>query len=100
MTKRHSLMLALASTALVAGLAGEVLAQSVDFSKADTVGNDFVAWIRGNLATVIFTVAFVLTGFLAAFNRISWLWVLLVVVGAFLTFGAPGFVAGLRSAFS
>ena len=100
MTNRHFLMLVLASAALTAGVASDALAQSVDFSKADTIGNDFVAWIRGNLATVVFTVAFVLTGFLAAFNRISWLWVLLVVVGAFLTFGAPTFVSSLRSAFS
>ena len=98
MTNRHFLMLALGCAALASGVAGDALAQSVDFSKADTIGNDFVAWIRGNLATVVFTVAFVLTGFLAAFNRISWLWVLLVVVGAFLVFGAPTFVSSLRSA--
>lgn len=102
MTNRQSLLLALVSAAVVTSLAGDAFAQAgsgVDFSKADTVGNSFVTWIRGNLATVVFTVAFVLTGFLAAFNRISWLWVLLVVVGAFLVFGAPAFVTSLRSAF-
>lgn len=101
MTKRHPLMLALAASVLVAGIAGDALAQSaVDFSKADTVGTSFTPWIRGNIATVFFTVALVLAGFAAAFNKISWMWVLMIAVGAFLVFGAPSFVADLRSVFS
>lgn len=101
MTKRHSLMLAVAASALVTGIAGDALAQSaVDFSKADTVGTGFTTWIRGNIATVFFTVALVLAGFAAAFNKISWMWVLMIAVGAFLVFGAPSFVADLRSVFS
>ena len=101
MTKRHFLVLALAASVLVAGIAGDALAQSaVDFSKADTVGTGFTTWIRGNIATVFFTVALVLAGFAAAFNKISWMWVLMIAVGAFLVFGAPSFVADLRSVFS
>lgn len=101
MTKRHSLMLALAALALATGVAGDALAQSaVDFSKADTVGTGFTTWLRGNIATVFFTVALVLAGFAAAFNKISWMWVLMIAVGAFLVFGAPSFVADLRSVFS
>ena len=101
MTKRHSFMLALASAALVAGVAGDAVAQSgVDFSKADTVGTSFVTWLRGNIATVFFTVAIVLAGFAAAFNKISWMWVLMIAVGALLVFGAPGFVADMKSVFS
>ena len=65
-----------------------------------TVGNDFVTWIRGNIATVFFTVAIVLAGFAAAFNKISWMWVLMIAVGALLVFGAPGFVADLKAVFS
>ena len=49
---------------------------------------------------MFFTVAFVLAGFAAAFNKISWMWVLMIAVGAFLVFGAPGFVADLKSVFS
>lgn len=95
------LMPFLLTALLVTALAGEALAQSgVDFSKADTVGNDFVTWIRGNIATVFFTVAIVLAGFAAAFNKISWMWVLMIAVGAFLVFGAPGFVADLKASFS
>lgn len=101
MTKRHSFMLALASAALVPGVAGDAVAQSgVDFSKADTVGTSFVTWLRGNIATVFFTVAIVLAGFAAAFNKISWMWVLMIAVGALLVFGAPGFVADMKSVFS
>lgn len=101
MTNKHSLMLAFAAAFLVTGIAGDALAQSaVDFSKADTVGTGFTTWIRGNIATVFFTVALVLAGFAAAFNKISWMWVLMIAVGAFLVFGAPSFVADLRSVFS
>ena len=82
------LMPALLAALLVTVVAGDALAQSgVDFSKADTVGNDFVAWIRGNIATVFFTVALVLAGFAAAFNKISWMWVLMIAVGALLEGG-------------
>lgn len=84
---------------LAAVMAGEVAAQSVDFSKADDVGTSFVTWIRGNIATVFFTVALVLAGFAAAFNRISWMWVLMIAVGALFVFGAPGIVADLKAAF-
>lgn len=86
---------------LMTAVAGDAVAQSgVDFSKADTLGNDFVTWIRGNIATVFFTVAIVLAGFAAAFNKISWMWVLMIAVGALLVFGAPGFVADLKAVFS
>ena len=95
------LIAALVAALLATALAGDALAQSgVDFSKADTVGTGFVTWIRGNIATVFFTVALVLAGFAAAFNKISWMWVLMIAVGAFLVFGAPGFVADLKSVFS
>lgn len=95
------LIAALFAALLATALAGDALAQSgVDFSKADTVGTGFVTWIRGNIATVFFTVALVLAGFAAAFNKISWMWVLMIAVGAFLVFGAPGFVADLKSVFS
>ena len=50
--------------------------------------------------TWLLGIAFVVTGFLAAFNRISWAWVALVVVGAFLVFAGPAIVANLRSSFS
>ena len=74
------------------------LAQVV-FTKAETVATGVLASFRGTLATAFFGIAFVVTGFLAAFNRISWAWVA-VVVGAFLVFAGPAIVANLRSSFS
>lgn len=72
----------------------------VAFDKAETVATGLLAPLRGTLATAFFGIAFVVTGFLAAFNRISWAWVALVVVGAFLVFAGPAIVANLRASFS
>ena len=76
------------------------LAQAIDFGKAEGVATGVLASLRGVFATAFFGIAFVVTGFLAAFNRISWAWVALVVVGAFLVFAGPAIVANLRAAFS
>jgi type IV secretion system protein VirB2 len=75
-------------------------AQTIDFSDAEGVATGMLASLRGVFATAFFGIAFVVTGFLAAFNRISWAWVALVVVGAFLVFAGPAIVANLRAAFS
>jgi type IV secretion system protein VirB2 len=72
----------------------------VAFDRAETVATGLLASFRGTLATAFFGIAFVVTGFLAAFNRISWAWVAMVVVGAFLVFGGPAIVANLRASFS
>lgn len=101
MRNKHLVVVAMGLVAVgLAVSATDAVAQSVDFSKADDVGNSFVTWIRGNIATVFFTVALVLSGFAAAFNRISWMWVLMIALGALLVFGAPGIVADLKAAFS
>jgi type IV secretion system protein VirB2 len=75
-------------------------AQTIDFGSAEGVATGVLASLRGVFATAFFGIAFVVTGFLAAFNRISWAWVALVVVGAFLVFAGPAIVANLRAAFS
>lgn len=92
-------LLGLTFCTLVLAQAEPVLAQ-VAFDKAETVATGFLASFRGTLATAFFGIAFVITGFLAAFNRISWAWVAMVVVGAFLVFGGPAIVANLRASFS
>jgi len=84
-----ALTLALAATLVVLTRAEPALAQVV-FTKAETVATGILASFRGTLATAFFGIAFVVTGFLAAFNRISWAWVALVVVGAFLVLRRPG----------
>lgn len=92
-------LLGLTLCTLVLAQTEPALAQ-VAFDKAETVATGLLASLRGTLATAFFGIAFVVTGFLAAFNRISWAWVALVVVGAFLVFAGPGIVANLRSSFS
>ena len=44
-------------------------------------------------ATALFGIAFVVSGFLAVFSLISWAWVALVVVGAFLVCAGPAIIA-------
>ncbi|TCS55278.1 type IV secretory pathway VirB2 component (pilin) [Primorskyibacter sedentarius] len=75
----------------------EVMAQDIDFDKATDTGNQIIGFLRGPLATIIFVLAFAVTGFLAAMNRISWVWVGGVILGAVLVFGGPAFVDSLRS---
>ena len=75
-------------------------AGGIDFGKAEEVGTGLVASFRGTFATIFFSIAFVATGFFAAFNKISWGWVVGVVLGAFLVFAGPAIVANLRAAFS
>lgn len=77
-----------------------LLAQTINFGKAEVVATGVLATLRGAMSTAFFGIAFVVTGFMAAFNRISWAWVALVVVGAFFVFAGPAIVANLRTAFS
>ncbi|MDF3855620.1 TrbC/VirB2 family protein [Paracoccus pantotrophus] len=84
--------------------ATDALAQAtsggVQFSKIDTLGNSFINWIKGNPTTIFFTLALIITGFLAAFNRISWMWVGMICLGAFFAFGAPAIVTQLKAIFT
>ncbi|NEY92024.1 TrbC/VirB2 family protein [Tabrizicola oligotrophica] len=90
----------LSASALVLAVTQPALAQTIDFSKAEGVTTGVLTTLRGAFSTAFFGIAFVVTGFMAAFNRISWAWVALVVVGAFFVFAGPAIVANLRSAFS
>lgn len=80
--------------------ADSALAQAIDFSKAEATGTSFIASLRGTIATIFFTLALIVTGFLAAFNKIQWFWFFGVLIGAFLVFAAPTLVANMRAAFS
>ncbi len=93
-------ILALLGLSLCALMLAEPATAQVVFTKAENVATGLLASFRGTLATAFFGIAFVVTGFFAAFNRISWAWVALVVVGAFLVFAGPAIVANLRSSFS
>jgi type IV secretion system protein VirB2 len=99
MKPTHLALLGLSFCTLLLVQSEPALAQVV-FTKAEKVATGLLASFRGTLATAFFGIAFVVTGFLAAFNRISWAWVSLVVVGAFLVFAGPTIVANLKSSFS
>lgn len=99
MRSTHLALLGLTLCTLVLVHSDPAMAQVV-FTKAERVATGFLASFRGVLASAFFGIAFVVTGFLAAFNRISWAWVALVVVGAFMVFAGPTIVANLRSSFS
>lgn len=76
------------------------VAQDIDFSQAEDGGNQLIGFLRGPAATIVLVLAFAVTGFLAAFNRISWAWVGGVALGGLLIFGGPTFVDGFRAIFS
>lgn len=99
MRPTHLALLGLSLCTLLLAHSEPALAQVV-FTKAERVATGVLASFRGVLASAFFGIAFVVTGFLAAFNRISWAWVALVVVGAFMVFAGPAVVANLRSSFS
>lgn len=85
-----------AAALVICAVGQDVMAQDIDFGKAEETGNQIVSFMRGPLATIIFVIGFAVTGFLAAFNRISWVWVGGVILGAVLVFGGPAFVDSLR----
>ncbi len=85
---------------MLCAYAPDVMAQDIDFSKAENAGNQVVAFMRGPLATIAFVIALAAAGFMAAMNRISWAWPGAVILGAVLVFGGPAFVDSLRSILS
>lgn len=100
MKQTQTKFLIAATAATLAVGADSALAQAIDFGKAETAGTGLVASLRGPIATVFFSLALVVTGFLAAFNKIQWMWFFGVLIGAFLVFAAPQLVSNLRTAFS
>lgn len=81
-------------------IGSEAAAQDIDFSKAEDAGNQFIDFLRGPLATIVLVLGFAIFGYLAAMNRMSWIWAFGVVVAAVFIFGGPAFVDGLRSILS
>ncbi len=89
-------VVSLAASALT-GLSSHPALAAIDFSKAEGLATSLASSLGGTFATAFFVIALIVAGFLAAFNRISWGWVGLIIVGGFLVFGAPQIVANLRS---
>lgn len=90
-----------AALAVVFSSLGDVAqAQNIDFSKAESTGNQVIAFLRGPLATIVLVLGFVITGYLAAMNRISWAWCGGIILAAFFIFAGPTLVDNLRSIMS
>lgn len=85
------------SVTLLLSLASSPVFAAIDFSKAENLTTSIASSLGGVFATAFFTIALIVAGFLAAFNRISWMWVGLIIVGGFLVFGGPNLVANLRA---
>ena len=72
---------------------------AVDFTKVSTEVNSFTTWLTGTFAKVIVTLALAIVGYMALFNRISWVWFGLIMVGAFLIFGGKTIMTALDGSF-
>lgn len=86
--------------AFVVAATQAMAASGVNFGDVDTAASGFTTWVRGNLAVAFFTAAFAFSGLAAAFNKISWMWVGMIVIGAFLVFGGATIVSELKALFS
>lgn len=99
--RRRSFALPIAIGLLLAsGLASSALAQAnqgIDFTKANTLGNNWTTWIMGNPVTWFFTTAFVIVGIMAALNRAPWAWLLYIIIGAIIAMPVSTVVSNLNS---
>ena len=91
-----------AGLALMIGLAaGPALAQA----QADPQGSSpllgALQWVQGtllgNLATTAAVIAVAVVGYMMLIGRLEWRRGLMVIIGAFVIFGAVSIVAGIRS---
>ncbi|MTH62471.1 TrbC/VirB2 family protein [Paracoccus litorisediminis] len=84
----------------LAGLASAAFAQAnqgIDFTKANTLGNNWTTWIMGNPVVWFFSTAFVIVGIMAALNRAPWAWLLYIIIGAIIAMPASTLVSNLNS---
>lgn len=89
----------------IAALAALVAAPAHAQAQADPAGSSpllgALNWVQGtllgNVATSAAVIAVAVVGFMMLTGRIEWKRGLVVVVGAFIIFGAVSIVAGIRS---
>ena len=95
MTKRTSFiaLAALAASPAYAQVQGDPAGSSPILSALNWVQGTLL----GNVATSAAVIAIAVVGFLMLTGRIEWRRGLVVVVGAFIIFGAVSIVAGIRS---
>ena len=85
----------------VAFAAGQAHAQAVADPQGSSPINAALQWVQGtllgNLATTAAVIAVAVVGYMMLTGRMEWRRGLMVVVGAFIIFGAVSIVAGIRS---
>ncbi|MDS9469676.1 TrbC/VirB2 family protein [Paracoccus sp. MBLB3053] len=98
--RRFRRAIPLALSLPIAGFASRALAQAnqgIDFTKANTLGNNWTTWIMGNPVVWFFSTAFVIVGIMAALNRAPWAWLLYIIIGAIIAMPASTLVSNLNS---
>lgn len=89
---------------LSSGLWSEAMAQAtgsgIQWTKFDGETTRFVNWLKNRPLTSFFTIAAIIIGVLCAFNQAQWRWFFMLILGAFIAFGAERFVGGLKSSFT
>lgn len=91
-----------AAFAIVVAAPSAALAQSVQFDPAGSnVILNAVNWLQGtllgNVATAIAVIAVAATGLMMLTGRVDWRRGAVVILGAFVVFGAASIVGGIRS---
>lgn len=91
-----------AAFALVAAAPSVAIAQSVQFDPAGSnVILTAVNWLQGtllgNVATALAVIAVAATGLMMLTGRVDWRRGAVVILGAFVVFGAASIVGGIRS---
>lgn len=90
-----------AAFVLFGGLFADAVAQTgIDFTKGDQLGNSLINWLKKNPVLWFFTAALIIVGIACALNRAPWMWMVYILIGAFVAFGATKLVTSLSKIFT
>lgn len=98
---KNSTAVTLALSVIVAVATPQFVAAqaSFDLSPITEAGDSFLAWLK-TFAKVVLSVGLVISGLMAAGNRLSWVWPFMIAIGAFFAFGGPKLIDQLATWFS
>lgn len=72
---------------------------SFDLSPVTSAGDTFLSWLK-TFAKIVLSVGLIIAGLMAAGNRLSWMWPLMIAIGAFFAFGGSKLIDELATWFS
>lgn len=70
-----------------------------DLSPVTTAGETFQSWLKLFLKIVL-SIGLMIAGAMAAGNRLSWMWPMMIAIGAFFAFGGPKLIEEFFTMFS